>query len=357
MQENKTRKEGAGKEKEMADLAKYLRDRSLDIESYLSEEEWQQYLKNNTAGEPVEDKAEEDYAQVYDATFRKSRRQKNLYRGIGLVALLVAGTGLFILLNRQNSASRPTAPVAHLHKNATDQLQRIALPDGSFLVLYPGSEISYTSAFNKERRDLYLTGKAVFEVTGQYTKPFIVYCRTIATTVLGTKFMVNGLEADPWVHLYQGRVVVQVVRDSAVRQLMTVGQTLAYKEQENVFRLLQGDRTDDGSGKGASATQGNTGRQSAPAASPASVPGTTDTVSVNGQLFLNFRNQSLSTIFDQLAERYQVEIRYPTSLAFSSNVLLSVNAGQPIEKILENLCSANGMKVSRLDKNTFTISK
>ncbi|WEK36002.1 MAG: FecR family protein [Candidatus Pseudobacter hemicellulosilyticus] len=356
MQEQSNRKEGSGREKEIAELARYLQEKSLDIDSYLSEEEWQQYVKEHAAGAAASTTSD-NYPDVYEATIRRSRRRQQLFKGIGgLVVLLLLAGLLWIALRPQPAANAP-AVMAHVHENTSTQMQKIGLPDGSSLVLYPGSSISFATDYNKQRRDLQLTGKAVFEVSPKRGVPFTVYCRSIATTALGTRFMVNGLDADPWVHLYQGKVLVQPISDNSVQRILAVGETIAYQEKEHVFKLLNAQGTAAAADpSGPSPTPRSGENNTLPATAPA-VPGKTDSVSVNGQTYINFQNQQLSTIFDQLAERYHVEIRYPTDLSISTNVLLSVNAGQPIEKILDNLCGANGMKVKRVDSTTFTITK
>ena len=68
---------------------------------------------------------------------------------------------------------------------------RIKLSDGSLAMLYPNSSLQYFPGFEKDKRDLYLKGKAQFTVGKDPLRPFTVYAEGIATTALGTRFLVT----------------------------------------------------------------------------------------------------------------------------------------------------------------------
>nr|WP_295929468.1 FecR family protein [uncultured Dyadobacter sp.] len=72
----------------------------------------------------------------------------------------------------------------------------VQLSDGSRVSLQPQSTIEYPADFQNNRREIYLTGKAFFEVARDERKPFLVYTGEITTKVLGTSFWVNRAIAD-----------------------------------------------------------------------------------------------------------------------------------------------------------------
>ncbi len=72
----------------------------------------------------------------------------------------------------------------------------IRLPDNSMVILKPRSKLTYSSAFKKETRDVYLEGEAFFEVSKDENKPFIVHADELITKVLGTSFSVRAYKKD-----------------------------------------------------------------------------------------------------------------------------------------------------------------
>lgn len=78
------------------------------------------------------------------------------------------------------------------HFSSTDTEKSIVLADGSQIVLSPFSSIEYPEIFDASKREVYLTGKAFFEVATDPEKPFFVYSGQIVTRVLGTSFWVDG---------------------------------------------------------------------------------------------------------------------------------------------------------------------
>jgi ferric-dicitrate binding protein FerR (iron transport regulator) len=78
------------------------------------------------------------------------------------------------------------------HKNSTQGILWIQLPDSSTVELKPNAEISYLRKWNNEKREVHLAGEAFFEVVKDSSRPFYVYGGEIVTKVLGTSFTVNA---------------------------------------------------------------------------------------------------------------------------------------------------------------------
>ena len=70
------------------------------------------------------------------------------------------------------------------------------LSDGSTITLAPNSAIKLSPFFNKSDRKILLEGEAVFHVTHNQQKPFIVSANEITTKVLGTRFTVRAFKHD-----------------------------------------------------------------------------------------------------------------------------------------------------------------
>ncbi len=99
--------------------------------------------------------------------------------------------------------------------NKTTFPQQIELEDGSRVTLYPKSSIRYPKPFNSLRREIYLNGKAFFDIAKNPKKPFWVYTYHISTQVLGTSFLVNSFEdsKEAIVEVKTGKVSVYTRKD------------------------------------------------------------------------------------------------------------------------------------------------
>ena len=107
---------------------------------------------------------------------------------------------------------------------------RVRLSDSSVATLYPGSSLQYLPVFEESKRDLYLKGKAQFKVTKNTLRPFTVYAGGIATTVLGTRFLVTEHpNKKVSVMLMEGRVRVwsQQTADSNRSVILNPGDEVA----------------------------------------------------------------------------------------------------------------------------------
>ena len=81
--------------------------------------------------------------------------------------------------------------------NSSDSIQVVTLFDGSTARLHPKSKLSFSSGTFGKKREVYLTGEALFDVRKDPSVPFVVYTKDLVTKVLGTTFNVEAYpEAD-----------------------------------------------------------------------------------------------------------------------------------------------------------------
>ncbi|UYQ91925.1 FecR family protein [Chitinophaga horti] len=329
----------AQKAKEMARIDRQLREKSVSVDDYLSEDEWKQYLDSGNAGRH-NDIPDDVYRPVYNATVRKTQRTQMLYKGLGLILLLCICGGAFFFLYHPK---QPVTAKVFDHTNTSTVPQRIQLPDGTVVILQPTSEIMYGSDYNNTSRDITLIGNGEFRVAKDDTRPLTVYCRDIAVTALGTRFSLSGLPADVLVQLHEGKVRVRDTANVVPAIYPAPGEIFAYMAESKQFVAvdinglpLRPDKTPIG------ANYIKPKRVTAPETNKA---------------YLNFENATLSDVFGYLAMRYQVQIRYETDQAMFSNTFVSVDADLPVDKILENICRANRMKLKAHGDSLYIISK
>lgn len=77
--------------------------------------------------------------------------------------------------------------------NTDTTVREVRLRDGSSVRLHPGSEIKYPNVFG-QRREVYLTGEAFFNVKKDPGHPFLVHAGEVTTRVLGTSFRVQAYQ-------------------------------------------------------------------------------------------------------------------------------------------------------------------
>lgn len=133
--------------------------------------------------------------------------------------------------------------------NQTALPQQISFEDGSRVTLYPKSSIRYPKPFNASRREVYLNGKAFFDIAKNPQKPFWVYTHHISTQVLGTSFMVNSFAdaKEAKVEVKTGKVSVYTRKDlekaKETQQNVMAGVVLTPNQQaafsKNEERLLK----------------------------------------------------------------------------------------------------------------------
>jgi len=158
----------------------------------------------------------EDTQSVNAVTSASEKGKK--YRYLAALALFVLA--IFVvrhlyLLDRQITYKDLVA-----HAESTDQLEEVSskdaaslkvkLPDGSTVTLGRNSKLSYPKQFEKEKRVVFMSGDAFFEVTKDPFRPFYVYANETVTKVLGTSFRITAFDNDKkvTVNVRTGRVSV-----------------------------------------------------------------------------------------------------------------------------------------------------
>lgn len=118
---------------------------------------------------------------------------------------LLTAVGMYFYMSNAESAAAPLVVAVERGQKAT-----ITLPDGSRVSLNSQSKLTYSSTFNRKKRELQLDGEAYFEVAHNPNKPFIVYSKDISVEALGTAFGIKAYNEDNLISsiLMRGKVRV-----------------------------------------------------------------------------------------------------------------------------------------------------
>ncbi|PSL33203.1 FecR family protein [Chitinophaga ginsengisoli] len=123
----------------------------------------------------------------------------------------------------------------HVHKQI--------LSDGSIVWLKGKSKLTFPAAFNEKERPVTLEGEALFEVAKDAKRPFVVYCGSLTTGVLGTSFNIRKNE--------KGEVAISVLTGSVVvgskstkEQVVRTNESIVYSEVQASVVNVHPSRTD-----------------------------------------------------------------------------------------------------------------
>ena len=139
----------------------------------------------------------------------RARRQSR--RGVlRATALGIATLGLAGLFGWRLQGTQQTAPLlAFTRQTGLGQSMEQQLPDGSRLTLAPDTELAVRLYPDRREVDV-LRGEAIFDVTHDPERPFIVRSAAARVLVLGTRFVVaRGPEERVRVSVLRGRVRVE----------------------------------------------------------------------------------------------------------------------------------------------------
>ena len=156
------------------------------------------------------------------ATFgflRQFRSSKWVKYNWAAAAVVVLGIGLKSFMSINNPEKISYSQLVATAEKQTKLIEKInksnsplslKLEDGSVITLAKNAKLSYPRHFEPNKRQVFLSGEAFFEITKNPQKPFFVYSNEVITKVLGTSFTIQAFEDAPVVivRVKTGRVSV-----------------------------------------------------------------------------------------------------------------------------------------------------
>ena len=197
---------GKATAKQMEQLAEWLAVSEENRKEFFEMELAFHLGKNNQLAtskeiEEAETKLFNQIKEYEEQTINKSKFHFLRYAAAIIAAVLLIGGGLFAYLHQ----SVETITVA-----AMNEVKKVVLPDSSTVWLNKGATISYADNFEGDERKVNLQGEALFQVTKNAEKPFIVSSDGASAKVLGTTFNFKnqGGEGKEVISLIEGKLEV-----------------------------------------------------------------------------------------------------------------------------------------------------
>jgi len=109
------------------------------------------------------------------------------YAAAILLPVMLLGIGIYYTIEKINTNK------GFISYTSPENLRnKVNLPDGSTIWLQPNSEIKYPKEFSKEKREIFFSGQAYFDIKHNTEWPFVVHVEDMDINVLGTQFYVKA---------------------------------------------------------------------------------------------------------------------------------------------------------------------
>jgi transmembrane sensor len=164
-----------------------------------------------------------------------------------VTVVFITGSASWLLFNHSHYLGDKTMQADARKAWTTDNTHRttLTLPDGTVVQVNAGSrfEIAET-AFNKQKREVWLTGEAFFEVAKNKKKPFIIHTGNMQTTVRGTSFNVKAYPqlGENVISVRNGRV--EISENKKLLGVLTANRQLRYNSHDHTALISNADWQD-----------------------------------------------------------------------------------------------------------------
>lgn len=321
-------------------VAAYLENHPEALDTWLPEEE---FTTLPVAGRDLR-QAEASFAAVQQKLFWKRTRVRRIAWSTAAAASLLIIIGLVWSMNAKEelqqkaivqTETQESSPLdQEVRLNNTDKVMPVTLPDGSIVELAPASIIRYEKGLvRNSKRIVYLQGEGLFKVTKDKTKPFTVISDAIATTALGTSFLVTAWPSSPtiMVHLYTGKVAVApsgTIKTKITGDLFLLpGDALTYNRAQLTASIVAGSKRND-------LMAVSTKVKEQKALQPD---------------WYKFGGQALPQVFDQLSNYYGVEINYVPADVSNRYFTGRFSQTDSIETILKDISLMHNLTLKKVN--------
>ena len=101
------------------------------------------------------------------------------------------------------------------------------MEDGSIVYLADNSQLSYPEHFQREKREVSLLGNALFDVSGNKERPFLIETEQARIEVLGTSFNIKSSDKSAFELAVRRGLVKVTLKKNGEQTLVKAGQTVS----------------------------------------------------------------------------------------------------------------------------------
>ncbi|WP_242205556.1 FecR family protein [Aestuariivivens insulae] len=206
---------------------------------------------------------------------------------------------------------------------------KITLVDGTVVYLNAGTQFAFPKKFIGDKRTVYLSGEAFFEVAPNKQKPFIVQTivEKLSIEVVGTKFNVSAYPSDKEVLTVLTEGKVNVVERNVLKNTKTSlmpGELAAWnKDEENVEVKVVN----------------------------------TDNYTLWIQGLLHFESESMVSVIKKIERFYNIDVDFEELTEDKINTRISgkLDLKEDIKTTLDNLMKTTELKYEKINESTYEI--
>lgn len=161
------------------------------------------------------------------------------YKWAAAIAIIcVSAATLFLTTQRRQDVQKDLLSVENKKGAVT---LAATLEDGSIVYLGDDTRLEYPIQFEKDLREVFLKGKAMFDISGNKDRPFMIETKEMKVEVIGTSFYINS-ESNTVFELGVQRGQVRVIHKKDGKELFVeAGETVRlhseklhlYKTEDN----------------------------------------------------------------------------------------------------------------------------
>lgn len=181
-------------------------------------------LKTDLAWNQLYARLEQDGLLEEPISAKQARYQVGLMKWAAVIAILCVSVATAIFLGREQV---PDTALLTLYNNEASTTLVTTLEDGSIVYLADNSQISYPEHFQKGRREVALEGNALFDISGNKERPFLIETGQARIEVLGTSFNVKSSDKTPFELAVRRGVVRVTLKKNGEQRLVNAGQTIS----------------------------------------------------------------------------------------------------------------------------------
>jgi transmembrane sensor len=322
---------GECNEAEKQAVTAYFTEHPEALQPWLTEESWHAFHPDDSLPANVSDKM---LAVIENRTYQQKKIKTIPYKWIAAAAVVGLAVTGFLWSRYEKAPAKAVAvhtpvvtPVYEEQVNNTRKIISFPLKDGSVAALAPGSRIKYLAAFAGTRRDIYLSGEALFKVAPNKEKPFTVYAGNLGTTALGTVFKVTAWSSAKGkirVQLISGKVMIKPDSVCGSKGIKTTyllpGQDLFFDPVKMVAVVNQVNKS-------------------------ITTPEKKVTVKPEKEIF-TFSNEPLVHIFRLMSEKYKITIQYQEStLTDMSFTGIFDSSKESLTEFLSTIATLNNLTI------------
>jgi len=162
-------------------------------------------------------------------------QKKKLLMVLPIVFLVLLTAGAFWIFNGTGAKEPTIATVQSLTKKFTERKEQryLLLPDSTQVWLNAASSLEFPDKFKGNKREVYLTGEAYFDVKHEDNFPFLIHTKNVTTTVVGTAFNIKAYPNQKVIIVSVSRGKVKVSRNDQLIATLTKGQQVKVDKAKN----------------------------------------------------------------------------------------------------------------------------